>query len=362
MTVTTADPRAAQSSERRRTLHARDADDALSLAGAAVGGLALIWILYERLLPFHGRVGFALSWYVAFLVLYAVLVSCGHPRVVTVDRVVTVLTYSAGLLVLGALVTVLGFTVVRGQEAVRHLQFFTEDLSVTAADAPLTRGGVLHGAVGTLQQITIAVLLTVPLGIACAVFLNEVKGRLARPVRTLVDAMSAVPSIVAGLFVFSMAILGLGMQRSGMAASLAISVMMLPIVIRTSEVVLRLVPGGLREASLALGASQWQTVRQVVLPTARSGLTTAIVLAMARGIGETAPVLLTAGFTKNFNANPLSDPQVSLPLVVYSLVRQPEPEAISRGFGAALVLLVLVLVLFTTARVLGNRAPKGMSR
>ena len=270
--------------------------------------------------------------------------------------------FSAAALVLGALASVLGFTLVRGWQALSHVQFFTTDLSVTAPGDPLVRGGVLHGVVGTLQQIGIAVAITVPLGLACAVFLNEVRGRLARPVRTLVDAMSAVPSIVAGLFVFSLLILGLGIDQSGVAASVAISVMMLPIVIRTAEVVLRLVPNGLREASLALGASQWQTVLHVVLPTAKSGLTTAVVLAMARGIGETAPVLLTAGFTKNLNLDPLSGPQVSLPLVVYSLVRQPEPEAITRGFGAACTLLALVLVLFTVARILGGRQSAGMNR
>ena len=127
-----------------------------------------------------------------------------------------------------------------------------------------------------------------PLGIGTAVFLNEVGGRFARLVRTVVDAMTALPSIVAGLFIFAMFILVLGQPRSGLAASLAITVMMLPIIIRSADVVLRLVPGNLREASLALGASRWRTVWHVVLPTARSGLATAVILGVARGVGETA--------------------------------------------------------------------------
>jgi len=149
-------------------------------------------------------------------------------------------------------------------------------------------------------------------------------------------------------------ILALGQPRSGLAAALAISVMMLPIIARASDVVLRVVPGGLREASLALGASRWRTVWHVVLPTARPGLATALILGVARGIGETSPVLLTSGAAGFLVANPTTGAMNSLPLFIYTNVRSGDPTAIQRAYGAAFVLLMLVLVFFVVARLLAR--------
>jgi phosphate transport system permease protein len=243
-----------------------------------------------------------------------------------------------------------------------HLNFFTEDMSSTGPLQPLSDGGLLHAIVGTLEQISISLTITVPLGLACAVFLNEVPGRYARFVRTIVEAMTALPSIVAGLFIYATVILILGVDKSGFAASLALSVMMLPIIIRASDVVIRLVPGSLREASYALGASRWRTVWTVILPTARSGLTTAVILGTARGIGETSPVLLTSGINAGMNADPLHGPQISLPLATFDLVRSPQPNYIVRGFGTAALLMALVLLLFVLARVIGGRGPGELTR
>jgi phosphate transport system permease protein len=226
---------------------------------------------------------------------------------------------------------------------------------------PLSVGGIFHAIVGTLIQISIALVITVPLGIGTAVYLNEVGGRFARFVRTVSDAMTALPSIVAGLFVYAALIQVVTKQRSGMAAAIAITVMMMPIVVRSADVVLRLVPQNLREASYALGSSRWSTVWHVVLPTARSGLVTAVILGTARGIGETSPVLLTSGITAALNTNPLSGPMISLPLQVFDFVRSPEPTMVARGFGAAAVLLALVLTLFLIARALGGKAPGELS-
>jgi phosphate transport system permease protein len=208
----------------------------------------------------------------------------------------------------------------------------------------------------------LALVITVPLGVACAVYLNESRGRGAMLVRTVVTAMTALPSILAGLFIFATWILILGFERSGLAAAIAMSIMMLPIIIRSADVVLRLVPGNLREASSALGAPQWRTVWHVVLPTARSGLTTAVILGVARGVGETAPVLLTAGYTSTMNLNPTKNPMVSLPLAAYELVKSPQPSLVARGFGAAAVLMILVLVLFTIARIVGGRPAGRLSK
>jgi phosphate transport system permease protein len=194
------------------------------------------------------------------------------------------------------------------------------------------------------------------------VYLNEIPGRFSRFVRTIVEAMTALPSIVAGLFIFATVILMFGLPKSGLAASLAISVMMLPIMIRSADVVLRLVPQTLKEASIGLGASQWKTVWNVVLPTSRSGLTTSIILATARGIGETSPVLLTSGFTAELNVNPLESPMVSLPLAIFQFVKSPEPTMIARGFGTAAVLMLLVLTLFVIARIIGGMTPEKSAR
>jgi phosphate transport system permease protein len=254
------------------------------------------------------------------------------------------------------------FTFVRGKEALSHLNFFTQTTAYIGPEAPLDQGGIFAAMVGTLEQVAISMILSVPLGIATAVYLSEVRGRLARLVRTVVEAMSAVPTIVAGLFVYSMLIIRFGQERSGFAASVALCVSMIPVVTMTAEVVLRLVPGGLREASLALGTTQWQTVRRVVLPTARPGLVTAVLLGVARVIGETSPVLLVAGSTNELNWDPAHGPQLSLPLFVFTDMRMPINNAIARAFGAAVVLLVLVVVLFALARILGGRPLGHISR
>ncbi|MEV7147242.1 phosphate ABC transporter permease PstA [Streptomyces sp. NPDC093084] len=329
----------------------------LSLLGAAASGLCTAILLFGELASFSGALGFFVTAYLSFLGIYAVLTGLDEDAQAVRDRVMTVVLWTAGGLMFLALTMVVGFTAWRGREALPHGNFFTQDMQAAGPLDPLTHGGIAHAMLGTLIMITIALTITVPLGLACAVYLNQIRGRFSRFVRTIVEAMTALPSIVAGLMVYAVWILGLGMQKSGLAAGFAISVMMLPIVIRAADVVLRLVPGTLTEASEALGAPRWRTVWHVVLPTARSGLATAVILGTARGIGETSPVLLTAGFTAALNADPTSGPMVSLPLAVFNFVKSPEPAMIARGFGSAAVLMALVLVLFAIARVIGGRGP-----
>ena len=290
------------------------------------------------------------------------LVSLTEKGPAVVDRVMTVLLTSAAVLALFALASVIIFTLWRGREALVKPNFYTQDMSLAGPLDPLEVGGVTHAIAGTLIMTAIALVLTVPLGLACAVYLNETGGRGAGLVRTVVTAMTALPSILAGLFVFATWILILGFERSGLAASIAMSIMMLPIIIRSADVVLRLVPGNLREASSALGAPHWRTVWHVVLPTARSGLTTSVILGVARGVGETAPVLLTAGFTSTLNIDPTKNPMVSLPLAAFEMVRSPQPALVARGFATAAVLMILVLVLFTLARVVGGRPAGRLSK
>jgi phosphate transport system permease protein len=220
---------------------------------------------------------------------------------------------------------------------------------------------MVHALVGTLWMVGIAVVLTVPVGLVAAVYLDVTRSRPARFFRTVVEAMTALPSILAGLFIFSSWILLFGFGRSGLAAALALSVMMLPYIIRAADLSLRLVPGNLREAAGALGAPRWRTEMQVVVPTARSGLATAVILGVARAIGEASPVLLTAGFTSYLNTNPLNGAMVSLPLEALKLVQTGVPNYTTRAFACATVLLVVVIVLFLLARRIGGWGPGHLS-
>lgn len=336
--------------------------DVAAAVGAAISATCLTLLLFREVAPLSGGLGFVVIAYVIFLATYSLIVAQEDGLAAVRDRIASVFMHSLAFLLLSVLAFVVGFTAFKGVKALPHGNFFTDSMANAGPLDPLTLGGVAHAMVGTLEQITIALVLTIPLGIAGAVFLNEIPGRLSRLVRTIAEAMTALPSIVAGLFIYATWILALGFGKSGFAAALALSVMMLPIIIRAADVVVRLVPGSLKEASLALGCGQWRTVWHVILPTARSGLTTAIILGAARGIGETSPVLVTAGFTSAMNSNPFKGPQVSLPLAVFKFVGSPLPTMIIRGFGAALVLLTLVLVLFISARLIGGRGPGNLSK
>jgi len=348
--------------EPKRTLGGIRVGDLLSIVGAAIAALALTIVFTTQIAPITGAIAFFVVWYFLFISLYALLVSIDDTKTFITDRVIAVLVTSVATLLFSVLVFVIVFVIGRGAEALPFLTFYIQDMGLAGPLDPLSVGGVGHAIAGSLIQITIALAITIPLGIAAAVYLNEIPGRFSRFVRTIVEAMTALPSIVAGLFIFATAILMFGLPKSGLAASLAISVMMLPIMIRSADVVLRLVPQTLKEASIGLGASQWKTVWNVVLPTSRSGLTTSIILATARGIGETSPVLLTSGFTAELNVNPLESPMVSLPLAIFQFVKSPEPTMIARGFGTAAVLMVLVLTLFVIARIIGGMTPEKSAR
>ena len=343
--------------------------DVLSLLGAAGAALAMTALLVS-ILPITGPIAWVALAYAMFLGFYALLVSLDDDGQVVQARIAAAVIHTLSFVLLSVLVLVVSYTLYRGFPAMTHLNFYTQDMQKAGPLDPLSVGGIKHAIVGTLEQITIALLITVPLGVLCAVYLNEFPGRFSRFTRTIVEAMTALPSIVAGLFIYAVWILGVKVdfgafeltlipthEKSGFAAALAISVMMLPIIIRASDVVLRLVPGHLKEASYALGTSHWRTIWHVVLPTTRSGLTTAVILGAARGIGETSPVLLTAGFNNAFNADPSKGPQVSLPLQAFMAVKSPQDTMITRGFGAAAFLMILVLVMFVIARALGGRGP-----
>lgn len=341
--------------DRPRPVSRRTSDDWFTLLGSMVASLCLVWVLYERVLPFSGKIGFVLCWYIAFVGFYTGVTALSQPGPIVRDRLASALVHGAAALVGLALASTVIYTYIKGWPAYRHLNFFTQDGTKAGPLNPLTQGGIKHAIFGSLIELGIAVVVSLPLGLATAVYLSEVGGRFARVVRTIVEAMTALPDLVAGLFVYAFLIVALGYGRTGFAAGLALSITMLPIIARSSEVVLRVVPGGLREAGLALGASHWRTVWQVVLPTARTGLGTALILGMARGIGETAPVLIVSSASTYTQINPFSNPMNSLPLFIYDKLKQPDHLSQVRAWGAASVLLAVVIVLFAVVRFLARQ-------
>jgi phosphate transport system permease protein len=203
--------------------------------------------------------------------------------------------------------------------------------------------------------VLLGMLISVPLGVLTALYLTEIKGRFVRPIKFLVQAMSGVPSIVAGLFILAAIVYPLSKTFNGFEGSLALSILMIPTVARTSEEVLKLIPNDLREAGVALGGTQWRTVAMVVVPAARSGLITAVILGVARIAGETAPIVLLTGGSDSINANPFHGTIGSLPFYIWDGLLAGTNESVTRAWAAILVLLVIVLVLFSLARYLGSR-------
>lgn len=264
------------------------------------------------------------------------------------DRLVTSLIYTSFVITVIPLVSVLILTIKNGM-ARFDSSFFSSSLrNIAATNAG---GGAYHALVGTIEQVLIATAFAVPVGIFVAIYLVEFgTGRFARTVSTFVDVMTGLPSIVAGLFILSFWILALGQGYSGFAGALALAILMLPIVVRSTEEMLRLVPDALREASYALGVPRWKTIVRIVIPTALPGIVTGVMLGVARVAGETAPVLLVTFGTNSINTDPFSGPQSSLPLFVYQQAGLPNQVAIDRAWTGALTLILFVMLLNLAAR------------
>ena len=251
------------------------------------------------------------------------------------------------------LLSLLGSLAVRGWRALSPSFIFQNNVYISPS-TPLDYGGIGHAILGTALIVFLASLVAVPIGIATAIYITEVRGRAVPYVRFFVQSMSGVPSVVAGLFILTTLIVTGALTQSALAGGLAYAILMLPTVARTAEEVLRLVPDELRTGALALGSTRARTVFRVVLPAARTGIVTAIILGIARIIGETAPLLLAAGNSDQTILNPTGSPVASLPTYIFNNVALPYPDAVTRAWGAALALMILVAVLFTLARVLSR--------
>ncbi|MEM9038474.1 MAG: phosphate ABC transporter permease PstA [Actinomycetota bacterium] len=329
----------------------------LAIVGGSVAVAALTW------LP-SGSVNWA-RWIVVSLALYILgtaIISriVESPRQAT-DRVARAVMTTAFVIVLLPLVSVVWTVVERGSNRF-DLDFFTTTMRGVIGEG----GGGYHAIVGTLIVTGLTAVFSIPFGLFTAIYLVEYSnnGKFAKMVTGLVDVMTGIPSIVAGLFAYALFVLldGPG-HTSGLAGAVALTLLMTPVVVRTSEEMLRLVPNELREASYALGVPRWRTITKVVLPTAMSGILTGIVLAVARVVGETAPLLITVGITTDVNWNPLDGRIATLPVFSYNSYKFPTlpPEAsIDRAWAAALTLVVIVGILFSLARILSSiLKPKG---
>jgi phosphate transport system permease protein len=328
-------------------------DEWAEYAVALASGVHLA-VLLRFLLDWNDLLGTALIAMLTFIAVHYLLVAARASPEVAIDKTITTVMWSVGAIILAVLGWMVIYVTVKGARQLSW-SFFTQDLGETSA---LQKGGGLkHALIGSVEQVGLATFAVVPVAVLTAVYLNELKGRMAGVIRFIIDSLAGIPSIVAGLLIFT-----LWPGYAGIKASAALLILALPIVTRTAEEVLRTVPDGLREASLALGAPQWRVVVKVVLPTAKAGLVTATLLAVARMVGETAPVTLTAGSSSNVNLNPLSGAQSSLPTFVWDLVRQPNQRQIDRAWGGALVLLIVVLLAFAAARFTLARSERKLGR
>ncbi len=327
-----------------------------ALALGLILGLALGW----------GPAGILVVAALAHVVLLPVWSLVVENRRAAVDRLMTSLVWLAFVIALVPLASLIWTVVAKGASQI-NATFLTYSQFRTSLDQPT---GIYHALVGTLLITVFAALIAVPIGVFAAIYLVEYGngGKLARGITFLVDVMTGIPSIVAGLFAFSLWILIFGpAARAGFGGSIALALLMIPIVVRSTEEMLRLVPGDLREAAYALGAPKWRTIVKVVLPTALGGIVTGVTLAIARVVGETAPLLLIAGVTTNTNFDVFSERMMTLPVLIYTQNANPgipppnggEPPGVAMAWGGAFVLIVIVMVLNLVARVIGKIfAPK----
>ena len=301
-----------------------------------------------------GKLAYALIFFIAYGLLTSTFAFITRGAPAAKDAFVSTLVSLGAVLTVLPMLSIL-FTVIKNGLPGLHFGLLTSDMSMATPTDPIATGGILHAVTGTLTLVALALIMSVPIGILTALYLTEVKGKFSGPIRFLVQAMSGVPSIVAGLFILSAVLYTITKDYSALMGSLALTILMIPTIARTSEEVLLLIPNDLREAGTALGGTQWRTVAMIVLPAARSGLMTAVILGVARIAGETAPILLLTGGGDKVNPNPFDGSVGSLPFYIWKSFNAGSPEAITRAWAGLLVLMVLVLLLFMGARSLSSR-------
>ena len=317
---------------------------AFALAGASV-----------KLTGLNGKLGFFISLFFSLLILNFGFHYLKRGTAAAKDALLQVFAVMAIVITLIPIVSIVSTVFIKGYKGL-HWGILTNDMALASVNDPIATGGLLHALVGTIIMVGGALIISFPIGVLTALYLTEIRGPLTRPIKFLVQAMSGVPSIVAGLFILSSLVYPVTKELSGMMGSLALTILMIPTIARTAEEMLRLIPNELREAGVALGGTQWRTVAGVVLPAAKSGLVTAIILGVARIIGETAPILLVSGGGDSLNLNPTEGAMGSLPFYIWkAFLTSGTPESLARAWAGMLVLLSFIFILFGLARYLSGR-------
>ncbi len=331
------------------TLFEKLEDLMIVLASFALAGASV------KFTGLNGKLGFFISLFIALSFLNFGFDYLKRGSAAAKDSLLQVFTVMAIVLTLIPIASIVATVVSKGYKGL-HWGLLTKDMALASVNDPIANGGLLHALVGTILMVGGALIISFPIGVLTALYLTEIRGSLTRPIRFLVQAMSGVPSIVAGLFILSSLIYPVTKELSGLMGSLALTILMIPTIARTAEEMLLLIPNELREAGVALGGTQWRTVAGVVLPAAKSGLVTAIILGIARIIGETAPLLLVSGGGDSLNFNPADGALGSLPYYIWkAFLTGGTPEAFARAWGGMLVLLAFIFILFGLARYLSGR-------
>jgi phosphate transport system permease protein len=315
----------------------------------------LISFIVIRLTGLDGKLGFLSTLFIVSTLLIFIQQWRLRDKAAAKDSLLSSFALLGMIMTVIPIVSIVYTVVIKGYKGI-HFGMFINDMSLNSVNDPIKDGGLLHALVGTIIMVGGALVISFPIGVLTALYLTEIRGKLSRPIKFLVQAMSGVPSIVAGLFILSSLVYPVTKSLSGMMGSFALSILMIPTIARTSEEMLRLIPQELREAGVALGGTQWRTVAGVILPAARSGLVTAIILGMARIIGETAPLLLVSGGGDSLNFNPTSGAMGSLPYYIWkAFLTGGTDEAFARAWGGLLVLLAFIFILFGLARFISGR-------
>jgi phosphate transport system permease protein len=320
------------------TIQQRLATGSLIALGLVLAGLAV------EFTGLSGKLGFAAAFFFFSTALIFVQQLRLRDMPAAKDSLLSSFASLGIVLTLIPIVSIVSTVVLKGYKGI-HFGMFSNDMTMASVNDPVQAGGLLHAIVGTLIMVGGALVISFPIGLLTALYLTEIKGKLARPIKFLVQAMSGV-----------LLIIPVTQELTGLMGSLALSILMIPTIARTAEEMLLLIPNDLREAGVALGATQWRTVSGVVVPAARSGLVTAVILGVARIIGETAPILLVSGGADALNFNPTSGPMGSLPFYIWkAFLTGGTEEAYTRAWGAMLILLILIVFLFSLARYFSGR-------
>jgi phosphate transport system permease protein len=318
---------------------------------------AVLDIIVVAVTPMKGKLAYALLFFIFASGFQMALKWYKLGKRAAIDSLAGSVAITGAIIAFTPVASLLATAIVKGVKGL-YPGFFYHDMSVANYQSPLNQGGVIQAIVGTLYLIFLSTAISLPLSVLTALYLTEIRGKASGFIQFLVQAMSGIPSVVAGIFIYSALLLTTSLRGSTIMAALALAILMIPTVTRTAQEVLLLVPRELREAGLALGATQWKTVATIVVPAARNGLITAVILGVARIAGETAPLLFTLGVSNKINWNPFSGGQSALPYYVWSGLGDGTELGIDRAWSGILVLLMLVLSLFVVARIFGTRKVK----